>query len=67
MCFKETKNIFRINLDTYIHNKGKNKVHQSKYKTMKNIIPGFSLQENTPNSDGGSDGLQCRRTFVTDF
>ena len=26
-----------------------------------------SLQENTPNSDGGSDGLQCRRTFVTDF
>ena len=25
-----------------------------------------SLQENTPNSDGGSDGLQCRRTFVTD-
>ena len=26
-----------------------------------------TLQENTPNSDGGSDGLQCRRTFVTDF
>ncbi|CAF1864610.1 BnaC04g56450D [Brassica napus] len=25
-----------------------------------------ALQENTPNSDGGSDGLQCRRTFVTD-
>ena len=41
MCFKETHYIFRINLDTYIHNKGKTKVHQSKYKTMKNIIPGF--------------------------
>ena len=26
-----------------------------------------SLQENTPNSDGGSDGHQCGRTFVTDY
>ena len=25
-----------------------------------------TLQVNTPNSDGGSDGHQCRRTFVTD-
>ena len=26
----------------------------------------LTLQENTPNSDGGSGGHQCRRTFVTD-
>ena len=26
-----------------------------------------SLQENTPNSDGGSDGHQGRRTFVTEY
>ncbi|KAF2545027.1 hypothetical protein F2Q70_00021115 [Brassica cretica] len=28
---------------------------------------GETLQENTPNSDGGSDGHQSRRTFVTDY
>ena len=27
----------------------------------------LTLQENTPNSDGGSDRHQCRRTFVTDY
>ena len=26
-----------------------------------------ALQENTPNSDGGSDGHQGRRTFVTEY
>ncbi|KAF3604110.1 hypothetical protein F2Q69_00037919 [Brassica cretica] len=26
-----------------------------------------ALQENTPNSNGDSDGPQCRRTFVTDY
>ncbi|KAH0863221.1 hypothetical protein HID58_080432, partial [Brassica napus] len=27
----------------------------------------YSLQKNTPNSDGGSDGHQYRRTFVTEY
>ena len=32
-----------------------------------NLLLNFTLQENTPNSDGGSVGHQCRRTFVTDY
>ncbi|KAF2597771.1 hypothetical protein F2Q68_00008469 [Brassica cretica] len=27
----------------------------------------YALQENTPNSDGDSDGHQCRRMFVMDY
>ena len=30
-------------------------------------IQHISLQENTPNTDRASDGIQCRRKFLTDF